>query len=49
MLKVLRTDPPFCGHVWRTLEAASKEKGFSDEQILLFEEELNKKLMCKSV
>ena len=38
-----------CGEpVWGTLEAAAKEKGFADEQISEFEEELNQKLMCKS-
>lgn len=39
-----------CGEpIWGTLENAAKEKDFSDEQISLFEEELNHKLMCKSV
>ncbi len=39
-----------CGEpIWGTLEDASKEKGFSDEQISMFEEELNQKLMCKSL
>ena len=38
-----------CGEpVWGTLENASKEKGFNDEQISGFEAELNRKLMCKS-
>lgn len=38
-----------CGEpVWGTLENASKEKGFNDEQISEFEAELNRKLMCKS-
>ncbi|MBI3123832.1 MAG: DUF1858 domain-containing protein [Ignavibacteriales bacterium] len=38
-----------CGEpVWGTLENASKEKGFNDEQISEFEAELNQKLMCKS-
>lgn len=38
-----------CGEpVWGTLEDASKEKGFNDEQISEFEAELNQKLMCKS-
>ncbi|KAF0141456.1 MAG: hypothetical protein FD122_1448 [Stygiobacter sp.] len=39
-----------CGEpVWGTLENASKEKGFNDEQISEFEAELNRKLMCKSI
>ncbi|OGU66416.1 MAG: DUF1858 domain-containing protein [Stygiobacter sp. RIFOXYC12_FULL_38_8] len=38
-----------CGEpVWGTLEAAAKEKGFTNEQISEFEAELNRKLMCKS-
>lgn len=39
-----------CGEpIWGTLEDASKEKGFSDVQISMFEAELNQKLMCKSL
>jgi len=31
-----------CGEpIWGTLESASKEKGFSDEEIAIFVEELN--------
>ncbi len=39
-----------CGEpIWGTLEDACKEKGFPDEQISMFEAELNQKLMCKSL
>lgn len=39
-----------CGEpIWGTLEDAAKEKGFSGEQISMFEAELNQKLMCKSL
>ncbi|MDF1611163.1 MAG: DUF1858 domain-containing protein [Stygiobacter sp.] len=39
-----------CGEpIWGTLENAALEKGFNEDDINKFVEELNQKLMCKSV